>query len=132
MFNTYINKSSNYVPVPYTKNVIIGRAPTDESVKLLSEFEQAALNKLMGVIEVNNNNFNFTCHVFSEPASFGCNLYVRYKLNEKLHEFNVPIRSRMECFSEKEILIKLHEELVKSISTQLSTEIVIDFIKNKN
>ena len=67
LFRTKIIDNSKTELVPYEKtvNVTEKRAPTDESIKLLREMEQKALNSVVDAIEVRTNIINACAYAFS-------------------------------------------------------------------
>jgi hypothetical protein len=52
-----------------TRTVVEKRAPTDESVRLLAEMEQAARDRIVQSIRVNTNEVSCQILVFNEPHS---------------------------------------------------------------
>lgn len=91
MFNTYYNTNREYVPYEKSVNINEYRAPTNESVNLLKEFEKEALTKLIGVYEINDNSFNSSFHIFKLPESFGYKVIGRFYLNSKEFKFEFTI-----------------------------------------
>ena len=126
MFDTIVNKGGKE-HVPYVKTVNIGRAPTDESVKLLSEMELAAQERLMGLVNVQNNDFNFTAHLFNSPLSFDKKVNVRYELNGKEFKFIVDVPNMR---YNEDGMIDLHNDITAKIAKNLSEIITIDIIRN--
>lgn len=57
------------------------RAPTDESVRLLMDMEEAARRKLMAVLRLDNNLFKATVHIFRAPLEGKNKITIRYQLN---------------------------------------------------
>lgn len=52
MFNTIVNKETNY---PDTINIHHHKAPTDESIRLLNEFQEKAFSNIVNHIKVETN-----------------------------------------------------------------------------
>ena len=65
--NYYTHKGGKEY-VPYEKDVTIHehRAPTDESVRLLNEFEEKARKNIIHKISVNENNLNAVSIIFKK------------------------------------------------------------------
>lgn len=79
MFNTYITKSQ-----PYDKTVTIHehRAPTDDSIKLLNEFQDKALQNLIKTVPIKNNIIDGIVFLFeSNVASYSRKFIFRFKIN---------------------------------------------------
>lgn len=126
MFDKTVNvEAPGYIPVPYTKTINIGRAPTDESVKLLKEMEAAALEKLIGSVRINDNTFNVSVHILTSIQTFGYVVEVRYNINGH------PLKARIDLPDSDRLvpveLVKLiHERVIESISKEISTLISIE------
>lgn len=79
MFNrTYVMGGGRTEYVTKEINVTEKRAPTDESVALLSEMEEAARSKLFDAFVIEDNTVNMSAVVFRDMEFNG--LIVRYKL----------------------------------------------------
>lgn len=55
--------------VHVTERVVEQRAPTDESVRLLKEMEQAAHDKLLDSIKIADTGFECVVHVMRDPLA---------------------------------------------------------------
>lgn len=91
MFNKTTINQSKTEHVPFEKTVKEFKAPTDESIKLLNEFEEKAYQNLLRRTVLNDNVFNCAMHIrkdFREMAHF-----IDYKimLNGKEHLGSIPI-----------------------------------------
>lgn len=130
MFDNYYSKEY----IPYEKSVKISeyRAPTDESVKLLRDFEKEALNKLIGVYEINDNSFNSSFHIFKSPESFGYKVIGRFQLNSKEFKFEFTISPFDTSPIEKGYVIndKLIEIIRIKIIEKISEVLSIDLFKS--
>lgn len=130
MFDNYYSKEY----ISYEKSVKISeyRAPTDESVRLLRDFEKEALNKLIGIYEIRDNSFNSSFHVFKSPESFGYKIIGRFYLNSKEFKFEFTIS----LFDTPPIEIghiindKLLEVIRIKIIEKISEVLSIDFLKS--
>lgn len=76
--------------VPTTVNVTENRAPTDESVRLLKELEEKALEKVLS-FNVLDNELKMSWEVIDEPWTRSQFAECRLKLNDKIHKFRVEI-----------------------------------------
>lgn len=79
MFDSYTieRHATEYV----TQNIHEHRAPTDESVRLLKELENKAIDKLLHVVELKNNVFNATWFIGLDHISLYNKVYCIFKLN---------------------------------------------------
>lgn len=114
------------IPVPATQThyhtTTEKRAPTDESVRLLKEMEQAAQSKVDQSIRLEVNGFECVVHVFRDYP------------NDLIHaraQFALAGRVRQEV----EFSIRSHEKgkelasgLVKAISDRIARECLQDFV----
>jgi hypothetical protein len=64
-----------------TRTIIEKRAPTDESVRLLAEMEQAAEAKLISSVNVSNTAFECVVHSIKDYLSDGTMLRAVFRLN---------------------------------------------------
>lgn len=93
MFNTYINKKTEYVPYEKTVTVNEHKAPTDESVRLLNEFQEEAKQNLLAKLHVNDNTFNHTALLFMNNPSIldEVQWIAKFQLNGK----EIKLRGKM-------------------------------------
>lgn len=108
--------------VPYTKNVNIHehKAPTDESLKLLKEYQEKAKQSIISTYEVTDNNlFNAKVLVFQKP-DYGREYEVvmifsinnqRFEIKEKIAENNLT--------SHTEWIKNLREKLTAAVMHEL-------------
>jgi len=121
MFNTFIENR-----FPNTIDVKVGikevKAPTDESIRLLNEFEEKAKKNLIEKISfaTPSNSINGDIYMFQSPASREYEIAAVFKLNDVL--FDVRHKTREMLTREKLIKI-IYEDLVRSIYTQLTINI---------
>jgi hypothetical protein len=67
-----------------TREVREHRAPTDDSVKLLADFEKAARDKIVDAVKVGDTVFECVVHIMIDAASGGDRLFkVIFSLNGK-------------------------------------------------
>lgn len=121
---THIHQSGRTEYVPYEKLVTVteNRAPTDESVRLLKEFEQKAKDKIIETIHINNNVIE-ACAIFyvNDVCQWKIEYSLRFKLNGKdyklkgyLEDEDVVRTSPREYRLQqlKQILIKKYSEVI--------------------
>ena len=111
-----------YNPAPRTQSVCVNhksettehRAPTDESVRLLKEMEQAARDKLVDVMKIESNKFHAKAYIFRMPASRTLKIRIVFSLNDEKHDFEFDI---------DESKAQSRESLVKAISSAIALEL---------
>ncbi len=89
MFDTYRIGSTSTEYVPYEKSVKITetRAPTDESVKLLNEFQEKAKQNLVDQIKVEDNTLNGVVLFFRQDIVHDkVEWFGKFSLNGKEHK----------------------------------------------
>lgn len=104
--------------VPFVKEVHEFRAPTDKSVELLKEMEEAALNKFLGTYKIQNNLFKVDFFVFTGVFDFSYDIGCRYALNGEnksfkfIVQYNENFETSFDIFVER-LMEKFREEMVK-------------------
>lgn len=85
---TLIIEKKEYIP--YEKTVTVNRAPTDESVKLLNEFQEKTINNLIekGSIILPDCNFQTQYYKILDCFSNTIKCYLITKINGKKYEHN--------------------------------------------
>ena len=84
------------------------RAPTDESVRLLNEFQEKARLNIVNSIKATDNNLNITGIWFiNSPASRDIDFYGRFTLNEK----DYSVKSSVEKMKWKKTIIDSYSKL---------------------
>jgi len=93
MFNrTSIN---TYNSCPDEIKVVEKKAPTDESIRLLNEFQQKAFDNVVACVQLSNNELkDITCWIYNDEYSFNERARVRFKLNGKQIDFNFKLPSK--------------------------------------
>lgn len=119
MFNTTRISQATAYPQTITER----RAPTDESVRLLSEMEQAAEKRVLERGRLENNDFKATwttIHEPYEPDLMRC--HCRYLLNGRERSFEFSIR-RHQLKSKEEfknlLVSKITQELMEHVGMAL-------------
>jgi hypothetical protein len=103
----------NKIPSNVTYNVTEKKAPTDDSVRLLMDMQQKAMDNLLGMVKIENNNFEVTALAFSDWAHFSKLVYLKYTLGTDHHELKITLRQGA---TEREMINKLVDELSKDIA----------------
>ena len=86
MFNTINNRRTEYVPFEKEVNVTINRAATDESVRLLNEFQEKARNNIIQTIIIDSNIAKCVCIYYQDNDVFyRLNYQLKFILNGKEH-----------------------------------------------
>lgn len=115
MFDRYIlTAGPSHVSVVVTEK----RAPTDESVRLLKEFEAKAEKKLLSSIRLDGCPFDCVMHVMQDTHDLDTKVLVRYRIGggeERTvrHEF----KERMESVSDR------RDRLVRELRDVLAQDI---------
>jgi len=126
MFDKYYSSDDSY----HSVDVQIQRAPTDQSVKLLAEFEQKARDKVIGAFDVRFNDLQTkwwierTHNVFEDKAT----LRVLVDLNGKRHEFALAtICVNVIRFKTPRVIVnEWKRELAEQISETLLQRAIVD------
>lgn len=99
------------------------RAPTDQSVKLLSEMELAAEDKLICRGEIRNNTLAAQWNVFQDCASgmMDYKVAVRVKLNGDEHLLRFPIEYKYGK-DHQAVAIAVRDKIAELVATQIMLE----------
>lgn len=120
MFNTYLTRST---PTTSYHNVTEKRAPTDESVRLLKEFEQAAKDKVIGVQQLDNNLISATLWQMEDILSYKDNYKILLKINGKTMTIDVTVDHNK---SRDQKADAIYDALSKNIAGNLMNQIYKD------
>lgn len=109
----------------HNSNINVNRAPTDESVKLLREMEEAAQKEIEKSIHVKNNTFDMNVCFQQNFYNQEYDIIIRYKLNGNDYKTSVSIdmvekdiRNITEIIVEhlaKDIVLNCFEPLANSL-----------------
>jgi hypothetical protein len=117
MFNrTYVDNSYRS---PSKIEVTEKKAPTDESIKILKEFEQAAMDKIVAMGKVEDNVINFKWYITYDPYSLDggdvCKCY--FTLNGKEYDFQfvLPCPRYARYGKTSEIVEKIRENMLQKL-----------------
>jgi hypothetical protein len=120
MFDTYVTRAPS--SVHHSTTVHEHRAPTDDSVKLLNEMQQKALNNITASLATSNNTLQLTAHLYQDPALMQHHWGVKLKLNGK--EYLIKDKIGLDVGREQAI-----ESLYKSVIAQVSAIIAAPLLK---
>lgn len=67
------------------------RAPTDESVRLLKEFEDKARDKVVESLRLTNNTVEAVIHRFDDPMDQTTKFFIYYKINGEKREVRCSV-----------------------------------------
>lgn len=122
MFDTHHHGQRSIHSTSHTK-ITEKRAPTDESIKLLSEMERAAEKKLISITRLDNNTFKATWHLFDDFMADSLRAKVRFELNGQRHELEVPIERHLR-FKPDDIAKTIYESILSELAKVLTLEIL--------
>ena len=128
MFNkTFIYEKRSTEVIPYEKTVNINRAPTDESVRLLKEFEEKAVENIIDKIHVNDNSINGVVLVKQIQLNpFNHKFYWKFTLNGK--EYRGDVELQLSSWEMRNLVNLLAQEISKVITAELINS--FNFSKN--
>ena len=94
------------------------RAATDESVKLLKEFEEKARKNYLGRLSLGENTFKAECHFFKDLQLRQLVIYVQFKLNGLVCEEKIEF-PYLEYLTTEEIISRIENTIAKRISKEI-------------
>jgi hypothetical protein len=118
MLDTYYTSRSAHVDADI--EVHEHRAPTDQSIKLLTDMESAARSKLLSVNRLVDNTLDATWHVFDDPAAFDLKALLQFKLNGREFKIEVELERRL---TKLEQARKVADKLVNIIAQHLAKQL---------
>lgn len=118
MFNrTVINPTQ---VVETSRTIHEHRAPTDKSVKLLAEFEQKALDKLLSITRLDCNLFQAVWHTFRTYEDDRFHIVCNYNLNHSRKEFQIHFNGKLDPI---EIAAAVRTKLIDELSIHLTEDL---------
>jgi len=133
MFDRTLVVDSGKEYVPYEKSVVVKKAPTDDSLRLLDEFKKTAFDSILDNVVIKNNILSGTAIVYSVPEQFGakCIAY-KFLLNEK--EFKGVFETDLRDFraDNKRGVRETLQKMVKQIASEMVMLMMPDIIKSLN
>jgi len=97
------------------------RAPTDESVRLLKEFQDKAVNELYNAVTLDTNTFKAKWVYHWNPMSFGQKATCLFDLNGERHRLEIDLPDY--CNTDKEHVQQIMEAVQKEVARILSIEL---------
>ena len=130
---------TEYVPYAKTVNITEKRAPTDESVELLKEFEEKALDKLLSAERIEFINLTgmvyfFQNHTMSDEIDYyfifnlnGNEIRIKQKCYHREYErFKLALKG----FPQGNIIEDMYKSLSQAIALSLLTNCQEEHLKN--
>jgi hypothetical protein len=115
-----------------TKKVIEKRAPTDESIRLLKEFEEKSLNKIIDTIHVENNIISGTAFFVNDDFLTNSKyVYAKFTLNGRKYVTNKKISIREYTSINISMEEYLFDFLIESISKEIARNFLESYCRNK-
>lgn len=111
------NESTQNPQNPLKTEVHIHRAPTDESVRLLREMEQAAIDKITGSVHIGDNGFECVVNVQREVLTLDLIGVAIFSLNGK--RFTVQARLESWMKDPDELMIRLRDKIAQRLATEM-------------
>lgn len=122
MFDTYLN---HHTSGRSRIDVHEHRAPTDASVKLLKEMEEAADKRRISVMQIESTLFKGVVEVWNNPWDATMTARCVFDLNGHRATAEATMSSYKLAQSRDPLLIALHDEIAKKIGA----EVLLDSIK---
>jgi hypothetical protein len=121
MLDTFISRRSDRL-VPFEKTVTEIRAPTDESVNLLKEFEEKAEAKLIASFTLPNNLFWGSVHLMETagPDQGLCAITI-YDMNGIRHTVRTTVNylDRMNMNMPGDFILRIRDDVAKDIANSV-------------
>lgn len=129
MFDNIVHKRTEYVPYAKVVNVTERKAPTDDSIKMLKEMEEAVISKVVASVKVDDNKVNFNCTLFSTPINLGYHLVCQVSINGEMHKIDRKI-SHIFLKDQKEIVEFIYKIVLEEVAKILSRIITVGLIED--
>lgn len=130
MFDSYYLQERQTEYVTKSINVTEKKAPTDESIKLLNEFSEKALENIVKRFSTSNNTFFCTGAVFYNPMKASNEVHIKYTLNSKDYTFCVEL-NEWESNTQRSVAQKLYEKICDKLAEQIMLPLLEDFSRIK-
>lgn len=127
MFDTIINKRTEYVPTAVNHHE--HRAPTDKSVALLKEMEEAAQKKLISVTRLEDNLLKAEWYRFRSASSPRENIAIRILINDSEHVIDAELSYELQ--TEEDIAMFVYRKIADEMSGLLTTRIMTESRKTR-
>ena len=117
MFNT-VHNYVDRIPSHTSFSVTEKRAPTDQSVALLKEMEEAARKKVIETIVVADTSFECKIHKIYDAMSDQDRYAIHYKMNGLKRDVNVNI-DRHKHFTPVEVACIIRDKVAVDIANEM-------------
>jgi hypothetical protein len=108
-----------------TTTITEKRAPTDDSVKLLREMEEAAEKKMLGAIRLDTNTMSgIVVERMRQALTADSDLLVLFDLNGKRHKHVIQMRESSFLLDKRSAFEQLAKSLAEEIVNQLVEQVV--------
>ena len=121
---------------PSRVNVTENRAPTDDSVRLLSEMEEAARKKITESTTVHNTEFTCKLHKYHDALNCSDNYAVIYTLNGRQSRIDLMVEiykmmtpEQVACMIRDQVAVDIANRM---LSTAFMDEKNWEFFKSKS
>ena len=126
MFDRYeIGKLPSHINV--TQTITEHKAPTDQSIKLLKEMEEAALNKVIIAYTFGNNGLEFpkgSAIIFQTAIGYKCSFVFKINGKEIKSSVDIPDNGIHETDRNTWVINTFVDVLAKEISTQITLHMI--------
>lgn len=123
MFNkTIVNHPrDNYIP--YDKTIIEKKAPTDESIRLLNEFQKESSLNIIRHVSVKDNSFNIEILRTSHLHSLSQLVSYKFSINGSITEgsFDINREEAMNFDLANKIFESIRDKIVHAFTEKLTT-----------
>lgn len=130
LFGTTVINREETKYVPYDKNVTINerRAPTDDSVRLLKEIQDKAVENIISSFVIKSNHLNAACLFFEMDycMGFSYKMCAKFEINGKEHVVEMTVERMDKVLTYdgyndlfEQFITFLHEAYAKEITKEL-------------
>lgn len=107
------------------KDVHEHRAPTDESVRLLKEFEEKMFDRLIATLVIKASGFESKVIVYTDPLNspFSYLARIKFSLGEVHYDFTIEV-PHAACRSRDEMIRAIHRAISDKIGEKLLAQIL--------
>jgi hypothetical protein len=130
VFDTIVHKRTEYVPYVKSVNVTEHKAPTDESLKLLKEMEEAVINKIIASANITDNNIKFSCVLIENPLNMGYRLVCSFPVNGTEYKIDRNL-SHVAFKSKSEIVNLVYNTILEEMSKIMSKIVTVGLLEEK-
>lgn len=106
------------------------RAPTDESIRLATEFQQKAIDSIIGTKRVDVNGIAGELTVFKTPWKDEVSFCLIYNINGKRHDFRCPINSSEAYIGANDFGCSSREAFMRIFAKKFSEHLAVSILDN--